>query len=76
MCPKAITGLKKQPVLSPGNIFFLTCSTAKFHWTEIDQVVACQYEQTLTDEHVNAVDLSTKVNYLERNPVTVCIKAT
>ena len=27
--------------------------------------------QTLTDEQVNAMDLSTKVDYLKRNPVTV-----
>ena len=35
------------------------------------QVVACQYGQTLTDEQVNAMDRSAKVNYLKRNPVTV-----
>ena len=32
--------------------FFLTCSAAEFHWTEIIQVVAHQYGQTLTDEQV------------------------
>ena len=51
--------------------FFLTCSAAEFHWTEIIQVVARQYGQTLTDEQVNEMDWSTKVNYLKRNPVTV-----
>ena len=51
--------------------FFLTCSAAEFHWTEIIQVVDCQYRQTLTDEQVNAMDWSTKVNYLKRNPFTV-----
>ena len=30
--------------------FFLTCTDVKFHWTEIIQVVAHQYGQTLTDE--------------------------
>ena len=51
--------------------FFVTCSAAEFHWTEIIQVVACQYGEILTDEQVNAMDWSTKVNYLKRNPVTV-----
>ena len=51
--------------------FFLSCSAAEFHWTEIIQVVACQYGEILTDEQVNAMDWSTKVNYLKRNPVTV-----
>ena len=47
----------------------LTCSAAEFHWTEIIQVCAPQYEQTSTDEQVNAMDWSTKVNYFKRNPV-------
>ena len=51
--------------------FSLTCSAAEFHWTEIIQVVSRQYGQTLTDEQVNAMGWSTKVNYLKRNPVTV-----
>ena len=51
--------------------FFLTCSAAEFHWTEIIQVVDCQYGQILTDEQVIAMDWSTKVNYLKRNPFTV-----
>ena len=50
--------------------FFLT-SAAEFHWAEIIQVVACQYGQTPTDEQANAIDRSTKVNYLKINPVTV-----
>ena len=50
--------------------FFLNCSAGEFHWTEIIQVVDRQYGEMLTDEQVNAVDLSTKVNYLKRNPVT------
>ena len=50
---------------------FLTCSAAEFYWTEIIQVVACQYGEILTDEQVNAMDCSTKVNYLKRNPVAV-----
>ena len=36
--------------------FFLSCSAAEFHWTEIIQVVACQYGEILTDEQVNAMD--------------------
>ena len=50
--------------------FFLTCSAAEFHWTEIIQVVARQYGETLTDEQVN-MDWSTKCGYLKRNPVTI-----
>ena len=51
--------------------FFLTCSAAEFQWTEIIQVVARQYGETLTDEQVNSMDWSTKLKYLKRNPVTV-----
>ena len=51
--------------------FFLTCSAAEFHWTEIIQVFAGQYGEILTDEQVNAMDWSTTVNYLKRNPVIV-----
>ena len=36
--------------------FFLSCSAAEFHWTEIIQVVARQYGEILTDEQVNAMD--------------------
>ena len=38
---------------------------------EIIQVVAHQYGEILNDEQVNAMDWSTKVHYLKRNPVTV-----
>ena len=51
--------------------FFLTCSAAEFRWTEIIQVVARQYGEILTDELINAMDWSAKVNNLKRNPVTV-----
>ena len=51
--------------------FFLTCSAAEFHWTETIQIVAHQYGETLTEEQVNAMDWSPKVNYLKQNPVTV-----
>ena len=51
--------------------FLLSCSAAEFHWTEIIQVVARQYGEILTDEQVNAMDQSTKINYLKRNPVPV-----
>ena len=51
--------------------FFLTCSASEFHWTEIIQIVACQYGETLTDEEVNSIDWSTKANHLKRNLVTV-----
>ena len=42
--------------------FFLTCSAAEFHWNEIIQVVAGQYEEALTNEQINALDWRTKVN--------------
>ena len=32
--------------------FFLTSSADKFHWTEMIQVVACQYGKTLTNEQI------------------------
>ena len=48
--------------------FFLRCSAAEFHWTEIIQVAARQYGEILTDEQV---DWSTKVNCLKIIPVTV-----
>ena len=51
--------------------FFLSCSLVEIHWTEIIQVVTCQFGEILTDEQVNAMDQSTKANYLKRNPVTV-----
>ena len=51
--------------------FFLTCFVAEFYWTEIIQVVAPQYGETLTNEQVNALDCSATVNYLKRNPITV-----
>ena len=51
--------------------FFLTCSAAEFLWTDIIQVVAHQYGQTLTDKQVNAMDWRTKVNCLKRNLVAV-----
>ena len=51
--------------------FFLTCAAAEFHRTETIQVIACQYVEILTDEHVNAVDWSAKENYLKINPVAV-----
>ena len=51
--------------------FFLSCSAAEFHWTDIIKIVACQYGEKLSDEQVQAMNLSTKVSYLKRNPVTV-----
>lgn len=33
--------------------FFLTCSTAEFHWTEIVKVAAQQYGDTLIDEDMD-----------------------
>ena len=36
--------------------FYLTCSAAEFHWTEINQVVARQYGKILTEEQVHAMD--------------------
>ena len=50
--------------------FFLSCSAAEFYWTEIIQIVACQYGEKVTDGEVNSMDWGTKTNYLKRNPVT------
>ena len=44
---------------------------AEFYGTEIIQVIAHQFGEILTDEQVNEMDCSTKVNYLKRNPVPV-----
>ena len=49
----------------------MTCSAAEFDWTEIIQVVPCQYGETQTDEQETPMDWTIKVNYLKRNPVTV-----
>ena len=57
--------------LSEVYTFFLTCSAAEFHQTEIIKVFARQYGETLTDEEVNVMDWSTNANYLKRNPLTV-----
>ena len=35
--------------------FFLTCSADEFHWTEIIQIVARQYQEALNEEKVNSV---------------------
>lgn len=51
--------------------FFLSCSTAQFHLTEIIQVIDLQYRQKLTDEQVNSMDWSKQVHYLKRSPVTL-----
>ena len=54
--------------------FFFSCSAAEFQWTEIIQVVPRQYGEIQTDEQVNAMDKSTKVNYLKRSPVTAAMQ--
>ena len=46
-----------------GYTFFLSGSAAELHWAEIIQVVSHQYGEILTDEQVNTMDQSTKVNY-------------
>ena len=50
--------------------FFLTCSAAEFHWPEVIQACARQYQKNLTGEEVNNIDWQTKVSYLKRDPVT------
>ena len=49
----------------------MTFYAAEFHWSEIIQVVTCQYGQTLGGEPINGMDWNAKVNCLKRNPVTV-----
>ena len=46
--------------------FFLICSAAECHWTEIIQIVTRQYGGTRTDDKVNSMDWGTKMNYLKR----------
>ena len=36
--------------------FPLTCSAAKFQWTETVPIVSCQYRETPTDEQINVID--------------------
>ena len=47
--------------------FFLTCSAGESHWTEIIQIVARQYKETLNEEQVNIIDWSKRMIYLKRN---------
>ena len=51
--------------------WFLTWTAALFKWTNIIKVVATQYGENLSDEEVNKMDWSQKVQYFKRNPVTV-----
>ena len=51
-------------------LFFLTFSVAEFRWTEIIQVIAQQYGESLTKEDVNKMDFHRKSMWLKRNPVT------
>ena len=54
--------------------FFLICSAAEFYWTEIIQVVYCQYGEMLSEEQVTTIDWSTKVSYWGaklKKPVTL-----
>ena len=50
--------------------FFLTFYVAEFRWTEIIQVIAQQYGESLTKEDVNKMDFDRKSMWLKRNPVT------
>ena len=51
--------------------FFLTGSAAEFHWVEVIQIVAKQYDTCLSDEDIENMDWNTKRGWLQRNPVTV-----
>ena len=57
--------------LSVWCLHILTCSAAKFHWTENIQVVVRQYGERLSDEQVNSMGWSTKLKYLKTNLVTL-----
>lgn len=50
--------------------FFMTFSVAEFNWTEIIQVIAQQYGESLTSDQVEEMDFETKNIWLKRNPVT------
>ncbi|XP_066930953.1 uncharacterized protein [Clytia hemisphaerica] len=62
--------LAKCRVYGPST-YFLTWTAALFKWTNIIKVVATQYGENLSDEDVNRMDWSQKVQYFKRNPVTV-----
>ena len=62
--------LAKCRVFGPST-YFVTWTVALFKWTNIIKVVATQYGENLTDEDVNNMDWSQKVQYFKRNPVTV-----
>ena len=52
------------------NTSFLSCCAAEFHWTEIIQVVACQYGEIVTDEQeINGLEYKGKL--FEKKSVTV-----
>ncbi|XP_066926640.1 uncharacterized protein [Clytia hemisphaerica] len=62
--------LAKCRVYGPST-YFLTWTAALFKWTNIIKVVATQYGENLSDEDVNRMDWSQKIQYFKRNPVTV-----
>ena len=51
----------------------MTWSCAQFQWTHLIKIAArCTIpSETFSDEEIEAMDLSTKVNILKRNPVLV-----
>ena len=53
--------------------FFMTWSCAQFQWTHLIKIAArCSIpSETFSDEEIEAMDWSTKVNILKRNPVLV-----
>lgn len=50
--------------------FFMTFSVAEFRWTEIIQVIAQQYGESLASDQVEEMDFETKSIWLKRNPIT------
>ena len=56
MLPDVLVKSRKFEVCS-----FLSCSGVEFHWAEIVKIVACQYDETLRVEQVQAMDRSVKV---------------
>ena len=56
MLPHVLIKSRKFEVCS-----FLSCSAVEFHWADIVKIVACQYDETLRVEQVQAMDRSVKV---------------
>ena len=56
MLPDVLVKSRKFEVRS-----FLSCSAVESHWADIVKIVACQYDETLRVEQVQAMNRSVKM---------------